>query len=218
MVQSVFQIWLNDEHIADALSVGDASEAVGRITHERWHPFEPRSHAAATVRSAEGFREAGELLLEQRDDDGIIRFLPQGIVHCAFAVELYLKALGRCCGTRPHGHDLIALFEALPENALISLDQTLRGSSDCTLSEFRVALSEIRSAYHSWRYLDRHYSGSTRKEKGGAVAFEKLHWLLDTLHVTATSMISQRTERCPDAKLRFCVVSCEPDRPHIAVT
>ncbi len=79
------------------------------------------------------------------------------VVNSAFAIELYLKTLGQLHGTRLIGHDLLALFDALPAEACTALQQNFSKSSwQCginTMAEYRKTIAEMRGAFVEWRYL-----------------------------------------------------------------
>lgn len=79
------------------------------------------------------------------------------VVNGAFALELYLKMLSEFFGKRLAGHDLLKLFDRLPDGARTALQENLHQSRDfaqfSSLDEFRRHLSSYRDAFKDWRYV-----------------------------------------------------------------
>jgi hypothetical protein len=79
------------------------------------------------------------------------------VVNSAFALELYLKAIGQLHGRAMRGHDLLDLFDGLPPDAKNALHQNFAKSEwQCgivELAEFRMVLEDLRSTFVHWRYL-----------------------------------------------------------------
>ena len=79
------------------------------------------------------------------------------VVNTAFALELYLKTLGRQYGAVLHGHDLCALFSELPVGAKDVIAKHLQDVSEAghvsSLQCLHDVLQKGRSAFVGWRYL-----------------------------------------------------------------
>ena len=103
------------------------------------------------------------------------------VVNSAFAIELYLKALGRLDGIELRGHDLLELFDALPSQTHAAIEQNFSKArwrcGIATLAEFRQALKEMRRAFEEWRYL-------YEKERTGTIRFFQMIFAMEMLHAT----------------------------------
>jgi hypothetical protein len=112
------------------------------------------------------------------------------VVNSAFAIELYLKTLGRLHKIELRGHDLLKLFNALPSEAHKAIEQNFsKGDWQCgisTLAEFRRALKEMRGAFEEWRYL-------YEKERTGAIRFPQMIFAMEMLHTTCAEHEQIRT-------------------------
>jgi hypothetical protein len=100
-------------------------------------------------------------------------------VNAAFAIELYLKTLGFVFGRKMHGHDLLKLFDKLPDEAKQLLRQEVdrspatEGIKD--IDGFRVEIGRVRNVFEEWRYL---HERSTAPE----IRFHEFLHVLSVLH------------------------------------
>jgi hypothetical protein len=116
------------------------------------------------------------------------------VVNSAFAIELYLKTLGQLHNTGLRGHDLLKLFDGLPADAQMTLQQNFSKSAwQCdikTLAEYRGALQEMRNAFVEWRYL-------YEEERSGAIHFQPMIFLMNVLHETCRARDEVRGPTAP---------------------
>jgi hypothetical protein len=79
---------------------------------------------------------------------------PPFVVNSAFSIELYLKTVAQIHGKALRGHDLIELFDALPQSAVNAISSQIAKSKDIDdIKAFRKALDGNRKAFEHWRYL-----------------------------------------------------------------
>jgi len=102
------------------------------------------------------------------------------VVNAAFSIELYLKALAEKHGSKPgRGHQLVKLFDALPETAARAIDQvSSRCAAERALGEaprLRFYLQTLNSAFVEWRYC-------YELERTGTIAFEPTIFVMQVLH------------------------------------
>lgn len=72
------------------------------------------------------------------------------IVNYAFACEVYMKALLMKTGTKEiKGHNLLDLFDMLPNNIQMNIQQTI----DCSKSPFREMLKNTSDLFEECRYI-----------------------------------------------------------------
>jgi len=104
------------------------------------------------------------------------------VVNAAFALELYLKALGHLFNKQMRGHDLLKLFDALPSEAHQALHEHFKNAKwECDITDmigFRKALQDLRGAFVDWRYL--HERVSPRAE----IHFASMIFVMEVLHET----------------------------------
>ena len=87
---------------------------------------------------------------------------PPFVVNSAFSIELYLKTVAQIYGKTLRGHDLIELFDALPQRAVNAIGDQIAKSKDIgDIKAFRKALDANRRAFECWRYL---YENSQQKK------------------------------------------------------
>lgn len=142
---------LRDVKLASALL-----EKSGRGTRESKHP------AYFIFRQAEAFSATSKhihtsfLAKPPYNPAGF----PTFIVVSVFAIELYLKALLKLAEKESRGHDLLRLFETLPQefkNAVMAQDSLLRKKfKHELLNEFSVMLAKLNHAFEQWRYMYEH--------------------------------------------------------------
>lgn len=106
------------------------------------------------------------------------------VVNSAFAIELYLKALGRMSGKALRGHDLLKLYEALPSTAKSAIELAVPPcANNRRLGEppkFHAYLSSLRDAFVEWRYC-------YELERVGAVGVESTIFVMEVLHSACRS-------------------------------
>ena len=107
---------------------------------------------------AASFAASAALLMKniRVDRSGANQFGTPFVVNMAFAIELYLKTLACIQGESLSGHDLLKLYNAMPESA--------RRAAEAHMAEgramyglvpsvtFASALSKARNAFVEWRY------------------------------------------------------------------
>jgi hypothetical protein len=106
-------------------------------------------------------------------------------VNAVFALELYIKTLGKLHSQSLHGHDLVALFDRLPEAALDDLRDEVASAAvmsqrKCGISnlgELRAALVGMRNAFKEWRYMH-------EKDPSGSIQFRALIFSMEAFHTT----------------------------------
>ncbi|MGY0574306.1 hypothetical protein ACTGJ9_027210 [Bradyrhizobium sp. RDM12] len=143
---------------------------------------EPLNKSQATFRQASAFAINASHLFNTgltgappRNPINVIPFA----VNAAFAVELYLKTLACVHGLEMRGHDLLGLFDQLPEEALEQLRQEIvlapatDGIKD--LTGFRVEIERLRHVFVEWRYL-------YERDSASEIRFLELIHILNVLH------------------------------------
>ncbi|MFC3552500.1 HEPN domain-containing protein [Lysobacter cavernae] len=75
-------------------------------------------------------------------------FIP-ALVCAAFSAEVGLKALLLQAGKAARGHDLVRLFNRLPDE--LQLD--IFGRMSMEASQFAANLNHVRDAFKDWRYM-----------------------------------------------------------------
>lgn len=102
------------------------------------------------------------------------------VVNAAFALELYIKALGLLYGAVLHGHDLLKLFDALPSDSRDALQQNFgKVQWQCGIADmvgFRKVVADHRNAFIEWRYL--------HEGRAGEIVFGPLIFVMEVLHET----------------------------------
>lgn len=132
----------------------------------------------AEMQSASGFRSAAQLLnvisasflqenpsrdvtseLAAKKWDEMVGYMVSAVVLQAFAIELVLKALGGKCGiAAAKSHDLLKLFQGLPESEQVAANQTylMLVSENPALSDTKRNLADLLKAhkndFQEWRY------------------------------------------------------------------
>jgi hypothetical protein len=101
------------------------------------------------------------------------------VVNASFAVELYLKALGYRNRAPLRGHELLKLFEALPEDARSEIQAaSARVAAKTEPPQYlspRSALSQLNNAFAEWRYTH-------EKEELGPISLTSVVLLLQVMH------------------------------------
>lgn len=103
------------------------------------------------------------------------------IVNGAFAIELYLKTLHMIHSEKKEGHELLELFNDLPEAVQIAIKQTANEfiiKHNLALdTDLRSCLSRINNAFVEWRYL---HEGN-KENKPRQIPIPEIIFLLETL-------------------------------------
>lgn len=106
------------------------------------------------------------------------------VVNSAFAIELYIKTLGKIFNTPLHGHDLLELFDSLPVEAHSALRQHFSKarwpSEISTLEDYRKAIEQMRNAFVEWRYLH-------ENQEANEVQIPPMIFVMEVLHETCNS-------------------------------
>lgn len=94
------------------------------------------------------------------------------IVNAVFSVELYLKAIHSAYGQEARGHDLVNLYQAIPEAGKVIFQQAARDMRSRYKLEpgadIDSCLESIRKAFEQWRYL---YESNRMKAELQAVRY-----------------------------------------------
>lgn len=99
---------------------------------------------------ADSFYSAAERCNEQRHMGNRFEWLPMpAIVNYAFSCEVYMKALLIKPGEEIKGHNLLELFDKLPHEIQMSIQQAV----DCSKSPFHEMLKNSSDLFEECRYL-----------------------------------------------------------------
>jgi hypothetical protein len=100
-------------------------------------------------------------------------------VNAAFSIELYLKALAQKHGISLRGHELLKLYESLPEEAIREIGRVIpKCEKNRNLGEppdFKGYLSELNNTFLEWRYC-------YEKDRTGVVRIEPTIFVMEVLH------------------------------------
>jgi len=100
------------------------------------------------------------------------------VVNATFAIELYFKALAKKHGVALRGHELLKLYQELPQEALKEIEQAIPGcANDRKISSpnFFEYLKELNSAFVDWRYI-------FEKSASGPIHIEPTIFVMQVLH------------------------------------
>jgi hypothetical protein len=101
------------------------------------------------------------------------------VVNSAFSIELYLKTLGKIYNKIMKGHDLLVLFDSLPQDAhtqITSLpSESLAGFVPAGNPALRVCISELSGAFVEWRYLH-------EKKRATTIRPDRMIFVMKVLH------------------------------------
>ena len=101
------------------------------------------------------------------------------VVNAAFSIELYLKALAKKHQVTLKGHELLKLYESLPQKAIEEIESVIpRCAKDRALNEppnFVQYLKELNSAFIEWRYI-------FEKSESKPIYFEPTIFVMQVLH------------------------------------
>ncbi|MBI5006441.1 MAG: hypothetical protein HZB95_04875 [Nitrosomonadales bacterium] len=108
------------------------------------------------------------------------------VVNSAFAIELYLKALGKKHHVTLRGHELLKLYKTLPRTALVEIEEAIpRCAKERRLGNspnFVEYLKELNSAFVDWRYI-------FEKSQSGPIHIEPTIFVMQVLHEAFRSQV-----------------------------
>ena len=177
------KIYLNGELIGEVPAAKDEDEHIelAIALMKAQGVYQPTTLVQGIFRQAVSFATTASYLYKRdltrlpRNGLSVAPF----VVNSALAIELYLKTLGQLHGTSLRGHDLVQLFDALPEVAQESLLPHFATSEwQCgiaTVAGYRAALEEMRGAFVEWRYL-------FETDRSGEIKFRPLIFVMEVLH------------------------------------
>lgn len=123
------------------------------------------------------------ILSKMRDMTAVHPF----VVNATFSIELFLKALAMKHGEKLWGHELLKLYEGLPQVAReeiqphvlpCSIKRQLHAAPD-----LRMFLDELNNAFVQWRY-------SHESESACAINLERIIFLLDVFNEAGRTGVS----------------------------
>jgi len=100
------------------------------------------------------------------------------VVNSAFAIELYFKALAKKHNVTLRGHELLKLYEGLPQKALVEIENAIpRCAKDRKLvsPNFTEYLKELNNAFVDWRYI-------FEKSEAELIHVEPIIFVMQVLH------------------------------------
>lgn len=101
------------------------------------------------------------------------------VVNAAFSIELYLKALAKKHQVTLKGHELLKLYESLPQKAIEEIESVIpRCAKDRALNEppnFVQYLKQLNSAFVEWRYI-------FEKSESKPIYIEPFIFVMQVLH------------------------------------
>lgn len=120
--------------------------------------YREASKADRMFSQAAAFTASAWLLFEKMNGDKTVlaRYGAPFVVNMAFSVELYLKALSEAYGQNLRGHDLSALYDALPNVAKSLLESIApEGRKQFPVAgdlTFKAVLHRTKDSFVEWRY------------------------------------------------------------------
>lgn len=174
------RIFFNGEFMGTTPKTGDDAldiEATIQLLKDKGL-YQPPSPVQTMFGQASSFADISARMFAQGlSGKNVVPF----VVNSAFALELYLKTLAKLHGVETWGHDLLKLFESLPEPAQAAVEKTFpKCQWQCgisTIYDFREALKEMAAAFEEWRYL-------YEKERSGTINFPRMIFAMEALHNT----------------------------------
>lgn len=115
-----------------------------------------------------------DLKQSPRNGAGIVPF----VVNATFAIELYIKALAKKHHVTLRGHELLKLYEKLPQEALKEIEQVIHKCADdrkIAQPDFVKYLNELKNAFVDWRYI-------FEKSKLGPIQIDPTIFVMQVLH------------------------------------
>jgi len=101
------------------------------------------------------------------------------VVNSAFSIELYLKTLGQIHHKSLRGHELLTLFDALPDAACQAIEAVIPACAQKRKLNgnisFRDCIVELNHAFVEWRYC-------YEKERTDEVRIEPTIFVMEVLH------------------------------------
>jgi hypothetical protein len=191
-------LWLNNVVIGEILKSGDDAadaEAAEKFVKENGLSVKPLTPAQRVMHQALAFSMTANQLYSQRlmrqppDPYAVAPF----VVNIVFAIELYLKALGKLRGITLRGHKLVQLYEELPSDVRHKLDEVAQiGVMSARLpadTKFRDCLLPLNDAFVNWRYL-------FEDPNVGLLEFPPLILVVGTLERTWKQLNDMMIEEC----------------------
>lgn len=178
------KLYLDGKYVGDYKSTGDnIKDAEGCINllkakglYQETTPEQAIFRQAVSFATTASYLYERDLVTVPKNGMSVAPF----VVNAVFALELYLKALGRLYGTSLHGHDLLKLFDDLPLESHDALRQNFgRAQWQCgiaDMTEFRKALADLSKAFIEWRYL--------HEGRAGEIQFGPLIFVMEVAHET----------------------------------
>jgi hypothetical protein len=160
------KLYFNGQEIGEYESTGDDlkdMQILDKQLREQGLINKPPCKISNMKRQADSFAAtARDLYLRDLRSTPIknIHSLTPFIVNAAFSIEIYLKALYRINGREATGHDLLQLYNGLPEEEqafILQAAQDVRPHyKHKDGSDFLSCLSDLRKAFVEWRYIYEH--------------------------------------------------------------
>jgi hypothetical protein len=111
---------------------------------------------------------------QPRNGSSIIPF----VVNATFAIELYFKALAKKHNVTLRGHELLKLYEKLPQEALNEIEKVIPKCADdrrISSPDIIKYLYELNNAFVDWRYI-------FEKPKSELIQIEPTIFVMQVLH------------------------------------
>jgi len=177
------KILFNGVEVGEVMSTGDLDKDADSVVqflkskglHKETSIFQAMFSQALAFANTSAYLYERDLRATPRKGTNIAPF----IVNAAFSIELYLKALAQKHGVSLHGHELVTLYEALPNNALHEIQSVLtRCAAKRSLGEepnFPAYIAGLNRAFIDWRYC-------YEKQKLGSIGIEPIIFVMEVLH------------------------------------
>jgi hypothetical protein len=200
------RIFLGGKLIGATPKTGDDTldiDATIRLLKEKGL-FRPPTAVQTMFGQASSFAEISFAIFAQGlSGNNVVPF----VVNSAFALELYLKTLAKLYGIQTWGHDLLKLFELLPEPTQAAIEETFPQCRwQCgisTICDFREALKEMRNTFEEWRYL-------FEKERSGPINFHRMIFVMEALRNTCEQH-EQIQNACKSSSRDVHIAPSSPD-------
>lgn len=106
------------------------------------------------------------------------------VVNSAFSIELYLKTLGQIHNKSLRGHELLILFDSLPDEACQAIEISIPACAQKRKLNgnisFRDYISELNNTFVEWRYC-------YEKDRTDEVRIEPIIFVMEVLHEVCRS-------------------------------
>jgi hypothetical protein len=176
-------IYLNGVVVGELPSIGDSkkdTEAIRDFLKEKGlykevTVVQAMYNQAVSFATTAAHLHRTDLLKAPRNGFSVAPF----VVNSAFSIELYLKTLAQAHGKSLKGHELLKLFDALPQNAKQAIEKVIPTcAANRRLEEqpdFRMYISALNNAFVDWRYC--YEDGRTNE-----VRIEPVIFVMECLH------------------------------------